>query len=210
MVKQEYYLEKYKIKELIKYARELLEINKELKEDDNNIDNIINIKNEIENEIEQDQNKENRNNVAFIILLIVIDLFHIITSEKQMKIDLINLISSMDITFEKIKIIIKELDKVVTFFFKVNNSEETNIDFNLYINEAHIKNFPKIFSNIFSFTFSLIKIINEGYFNIKKDHYGMNNSLLKNEILSFIYELSKKFLEEFEKEETKCCTTKSK
>ena len=203
LVKQEYYLEKYKIKELIKYARELLEINKELKEDDNNIDNIINIKNEIENEIEQDQNKENRNNVAFIILLIVIDLFHIITSEKQMKIDLINLISSMDITFEKIKIIIKELDKVVTFFFKVNNSEETNIDFNLYINEAHIKNFPKIFSNIFSFTFSLIKIINEGYFNIKKDHYGMNNSLLKNEVLSFIYELSKKFLEEFEKEETK-------
>ena len=155
LVKQEYYLEKKEINNLVNYAKYLISNKNVLKNNDDN----INIKSEID--INEEEEKENKDNIIFLILLILIDLTYIHFTEKKMKNELIFIINSIDLTKERIILINDELNQVITFLFQINNSKETNSDFKLNLNKLHQKNIPKIFSKLFSFIFILLKIINE-------------------------------------------------
>ena len=199
LIANEYYLEKNEIKTLMKYTTELIEKNKEFKENDNDNENIINI----ENEINLKENKEIINKNVYLILLILIDLNQFIMLEKELKNDFINLImslKSLNISIKILKSINNELYKVFTYFIRPNIFEEHEHEFNLYLKKVEQKFSLKVISGIYKIIFTFIKMINESN-NMYKFNKGLQVTTVNNEILSLINKLIIKIKEKFKRKD---------
>ena len=197
IITKEYYLEKYQIKNLIEYAYELIDNgNQELLIENEN--NIINDKND--NLIIEDKDKEIKNSIILIIILIFLDSIHLNKYMKDMKQILEKLLYSLEITIDITKTINKELDKIFGFLININNNnKEINSDFILYFNNINNIDIPKLFYRICNYVFLLLKTINESK-NIYKSSNGTIKTELNNEMMSLLISLSIKIIEEFKKE----------